>query len=358
MIKASRRRRRQGPARRLRTTRRRARASAPAATRRKASFGDDRVFIEKFIEEPRHIEIQVLGDAHGNVVYLRRARVLDPAPAPEGDRGGAVAVPRRRDAQGDGRAGGGARARRSNYQSAGTVEFVVGKRPQLLLPGDEHAAAGRASGDRDDHRPRPGRADDPRRRRREAAVRAGGRRSVNGWAIECRINAEDPFRNFLPSTGRLVQYHPPPEVARRGARRHRRLRRRRDLDVLRLDDRQARSRTARRRDQAIAPHARRAERVRHPRRLDEHRLPGGADAAPALRLRATSTPASSPRSIRKGFHAADVPHDDPALLICVAAAIHRRYMRARRAASPASCPATSTRSARTGGRDWAASCTR
>ena len=124
----------------------------------KASFGDDRVFVEKFIEEPRHIEIQVLGDAHGNVVSPGRARVLDPAPAPEGDRGGAVAVPRRRHAQGDGRAGGGARARRSNYQSAGTVEFVVDADRKLLLPRDEHAAAGRASGHRDGHRARPRRA--------------------------------------------------------------------------------------------------------------------------------------------------------------------------------------------------------
>ena len=89
-----RRRRRQGPARRVqrqggpRGLRRR------AATRRSASFGDDRVFIEKFVEEPRHIEIQVLGDAHGNVRLSQRARVLDPAPPPEGDRGGAVAVHR------------------------------------------------------------------------------------------------------------------------------------------------------------------------------------------------------------------------------------------------------------------------
>ena len=151
--------------------RRRARASTPAAPRRRRAFGDDRVFIEKFIEEPRHIEIQVLGDAHGNVVYLWRARVLDPAPPPEGDRGGALAVPRRRDAQRDGRAGG--RAGQGGRLPVGRHRRVHRRPgPQLLLPRDEHAAAGRAPGDRDDHRPRPGRADDPRRRRREAAVRA------------------------------------------------------------------------------------------------------------------------------------------------------------------------------------------
>ena len=76
------------------------------------SFGDDRVFIEKFVEQPRHIEIQVLGDAHGNVRLPQRARVLDPAPPPEGDRGGAVAVHQRSHAQGDGRAGGGSWPRR------------------------------------------------------------------------------------------------------------------------------------------------------------------------------------------------------------------------------------------------------
>ena len=77
------------------------------ATKREGlnSFGDDRVFIEKFIEDPRHIEIQVLGDQHGNILYLGRARMLDPAAPPEGGRGSAVAVRHARDAQGDGRAG-------------------------------------------------------------------------------------------------------------------------------------------------------------------------------------------------------------------------------------------------------------
>ena len=77
------------------------------ATKREGlnSFGDDRVFIEKFIEQPRHIEIQVLGDQHGNILYLERARMLDPAPPPEGGRGSAVALRHARNAQGDGRAG-------------------------------------------------------------------------------------------------------------------------------------------------------------------------------------------------------------------------------------------------------------
>ena len=138
----------------------------------RGGFGDDRVFIEKFVEEPRHIEIQVLGDAHGNVVYLwerecsiqrRHQKVIEEAPSPFLDEA-------TRHAMGEQAV---ALAKAVKYQSAGTVEFVVGAGPQLLLPRDEHAAAGRASGDRDDHRARSRRADDPRRGRREAAVRAG-----------------------------------------------------------------------------------------------------------------------------------------------------------------------------------------
>ena len=100
------RRRRQGHAHRLERRRGARGLRALASPRRRARFGDDRIFIEKFVTEPRHIEIQVLGDKHGNVALSRRARMLDPAAQPEGDRGGAVAVPRRRDAQGHGRAGG------------------------------------------------------------------------------------------------------------------------------------------------------------------------------------------------------------------------------------------------------------
>ena len=105
------RRRRQGAAHRLRTTSRSARKASRRPNEAKSRFGDDRVFIEKFVEQPRHIEIQVLGDAHGNVVYLwerecsiqrRHQKVIEEAPSP---------VPRRRDAPGDGRAGGRAGAR-------------------------------------------------------------------------------------------------------------------------------------------------------------------------------------------------------------------------------------------------------
>ena len=171
------------------------------------SFGDDRVFIEKFVEEPRHIEIQVLGDSQGHVIYLwerecsiqrRHQKVIEEAPSPfisEETRQamGAQAVQL---------------AKAVNYQSAGTVEFVVGKdqsfyflemntRLQVEHPVTEcitgldlvelmiRVAAGE---------PLPLQQADLKR---------------EGWAIECRINAEDPFRNFLPSTGRLVKYRPP-----------------------------------------------------------------------------------------------------------------------------------------------------
>jgi propionyl-CoA carboxylase alpha chain len=174
----------------------------------RASFGDDRVFIEKFIEGPRHIEIQVLGDAHGNVVYLnerecsiqrRHQKVIEEAPSP-------FISDATRRAMGEQAV---ALARAVKYQSAGTVEFVVGRdqsfyflemntRLQVEHPVTEcitgidlveqmiRVAAGEKL---------PFRQDDIGRR---------------GWAMECRINAEDPFRNFLPSTGRLVRYLPPP----------------------------------------------------------------------------------------------------------------------------------------------------
>ena len=180
-----------------------------------ASFGDDRVFIEKFIENPRHIEIQVLGDQHGNILYLgerecsiqrRHQKVVEEAP---------VAVRHAANAQGDGRAGGRAGAGGGLFFGGHGRADRLGQGPdrqELLLPGNEHAAAGRASGDRGGDRPRPGRADDPRRRRREAGVQAG-RRELNGWSVETRVYAEDPYRGFLPSTGRLVRYRPPTVIA-------------------------------------------------------------------------------------------------------------------------------------------------
>jgi len=174
------------------------------------SFGDDRVFIEKFVEEPRHIEIQVLGDAHGNVVYLwerecsiqrRHQKVIEEAPSP-------FISDQTRKAMGEQAV---ALAKAVNYQSAGTVEFVVGKDQSFYFLEMntrlqvEHPVTECITG-----------LDLVEQMIRVAAGEklTFGQTDLkrNGWAIECRINAEDPFRNFLPSTGRLVKYRPPAQT--------------------------------------------------------------------------------------------------------------------------------------------------
>ena len=176
----------------------------------RASFGDDRVFIEKFVEQPRHIEIQVLGDAHGNIVYLnerecsiqrRHQKVIEEAPSP-------FISDATRRAMGEQAV---ALARAVNYQSAGTVEFVVGhdQRFYFLEMNTrlqvEHPVTECITGlDLVEQMIRVA-AGEPL-----AFTQADVRR--DGWAIECRINAEDPLRNFLPSTGRLVRFEPPPQT--------------------------------------------------------------------------------------------------------------------------------------------------
>jgi propionyl-CoA carboxylase alpha chain len=177
----------------------------------KSSFGDDRMFIEKFIVNPRHIEIQVLGDKHGNVIYLgerecsiqrRNQKVIEEAPSPLLDEAtrkmmGEQAV---------------ALAKAVGYDSAGTVEFVAGQdksfyflemntRLQVEHPVTElitgidlveqmiRVAAG------------------------EKLTLAQKDVKLNGWAVESRVYAEDPYRNFLPSIGRLTRYRPPAETS-------------------------------------------------------------------------------------------------------------------------------------------------
>ncbi len=179
-----------------------------------ASFGDDRVFIEKFIESPRHIEIQVLGDKHGNILYLnerecsiqrRHQKVVEEAPSP-------FVSPEMRKAMGEQAV---ALARAVGYYSAGTVELIVSgadktgqgfyflemnTRLQVEHPVTEYitgldlveqmirvAYAEKLAFTQDDVK-------------------------INGWAVENLVYAEDPYRGFLPSTGRLVRYRPPAEV--------------------------------------------------------------------------------------------------------------------------------------------------
>ncbi|MHB1219325.1 MAG: acetyl-CoA carboxylase biotin carboxylase subunit [Alphaproteobacteria bacterium] len=178
-----------------------------ATSEAKSSFGDARVFIEKFVEEPRHIEIQVFADTHGNTVYLgerecsiqrRHQKVIEEAPSPFLDE-------KTRKAMGEQAV---TLAKAVNYASAGTVEFVVGKgrnfyflemntRLQVEHPVTElvtgldlvelmiRVAYGEKLGFT------------------QADVK------LNGWAMESRLYAEDPYRNFLPSTGRLVRYRQP-----------------------------------------------------------------------------------------------------------------------------------------------------
>jgi propionyl-CoA carboxylase alpha chain len=174
------------------------------------SFGDDRVFIEKFVEEPRHIEIQVLGDSHGNVIYLnerecsiqrRHQKVIEEAPSP-------FISDATRKAMGEQAV---QLAKAVKYQSAGTVEFVVGKDQSFYFLEMntrlqvEHPVTEAITG-----------LDLVEQMIRVAAgekltlTQADVKR--DGWAIECRINAEDPFRNFLPSTGRLVRFQTPKQT--------------------------------------------------------------------------------------------------------------------------------------------------
>ncbi len=180
-----------------------------AASEAKNSFGDDRVFIEKFITNPRHIEIQVLGDKHGNVIYLgerecsiqrRNQKVVEEAPSPLLDE------PTRK-AMGEQAV---ALAKAVNYDSAGTVEFVAGQdRSFFFLEMNtrlqvEHPVTELVTGvDLVEQMIRVAFG--------EKLKFAQSDVKLNGWAIEARIYAEDPTRNFLPSIGRLVKYHPPTE---------------------------------------------------------------------------------------------------------------------------------------------------
>ena len=183
---------------------------AACKTEAMASFGDDRIFIEKFVEGPRHIEIQILGDSHGNVVYLnerdcsiqrRHQKVIEEAPSPFID-------PVTRKAMGKQAV---ALAKAVNYQSAGTVEFVVGKDKSFYFLEMntrlqvEHPVTESITG-----------LDLVEQMIRIAAGEKLGFKQddvkLDGWSMECRINADDPFRNFLPSTGRLVKYRPPESI--------------------------------------------------------------------------------------------------------------------------------------------------
>jgi len=187
---------------------------ARARSEAKSSFGDDRVFIEKFITDPRHVEIQVLGDKHGNVIYLnerecsiqrRNQKVIEEAPSPLLD----AATRKKMGEQAV------ALAKAVGYDSAGTVEFVAGQDKSFFFLEMntrlqvEHPVTELVTG-----------IDLVEQMIRSAA---GEKLSIkqsdvkiNGWAVESRVYAEDPYRKFLPSTGRLTKYRPPAERSEGG----------------------------------------------------------------------------------------------------------------------------------------------
>ncbi|SFM41090.1 acetyl/propionyl/methylcrotonyl-CoA carboxylase subunit alpha [Variovorax sp. OV329] len=293
------------------------------------SFGDDRVFIEKFVEEPRHIEIQVLGDSQGNVIYLnerecsiqrRHQKVIEEAPSP-------FISDETRKAMGEQAV---ALAKAVKYQSAGTVEFVVGKdqsfyflemntRLQVEHPVTEcitgldlvelmiRVAAG------------------------EQLPLAQSDVKRNGWAIECRINAEDPFRNFLPSTGRLVKFQPPQTDMFAADTEH--------LNGVRVDTGVY--------DGGEIPmyyDSMIAKLIVHGKDR-QHAITKMREALNAFVIRGVSSNIpfqaallAHPKFVAgdfntgfiaenygKGFHAEDVPHSEPDFLLALAAFMHRRY---------------------------------
>ncbi len=288
-----------------------------ATNEAKSSFADDRVFIEKFIEHPRHIEIQVMADGHGNVVYLgerecsiqrRHQKVIEEAPSP-------LLTPEVRKAMGEQAC---ALAKAVNYKSAGTVEFIVsGKTSDFYFLEMntrlqvEHPVTEKITG-----------IDLV-----EIMIRvAAGEKlpfkqediKLNGWAIEARVYAEDPFRNFLPSIGRLVRYAPPPETS------HVRV----DTGVyeggeisMYYDPMIAKLITyGQSRDAAIV-HMREA--------LDQYYIRGLSHNIPFLAslmckekfVKGELTTGFIAEEYPDGLHAEDLPEDDPTVLIAVGASI-------------------------------------
>src|SRR5271170_2529108 len=185
---------------------------ARARSEAKSSFGDDRVFIEKFITDPRHVEIQILGDKHDNVIYLgerecsiqrRNQKVIEESPSPLLDA-------KTRTKMGEQAV---ALAKAVGYDSAGTVEFVAGQdRSFYFLEMNtrlqvEHPVTELVTGiDLVEQMIRVA-AGEPLTLKQSDI-------KLNGWAVESRVYAEDPYRNFAPSIGRLVRYRPPAEGVR------------------------------------------------------------------------------------------------------------------------------------------------
>jgi propionyl-CoA carboxylase alpha chain len=286
-----------------------------------SSFGDDRIFAEKFVQEPRHIEIQILADSHGNTIYLgerecsiqrRHQKVIEEAPSPFLDE-------KTRKAMGEQAV---ALAKAVNYKSAGTVEFIVDADKKFFFLEMntrlqvEHPVTEFITGqDLVEWMIRI--ADGEKLTLKQKDVK------LNGWAVETRVYAEDPFRNFMPSIGRLVRYKAPDET-----------------DNVRVDTGiEEGSEVSMYYDPMIA------KLVTYGKDRNEA-LAHMGEALDAYYIRGVSHNISflnaliaHPRFVSgnittnfiaeeypDGFHATDVPQDDPALAIVIAGAINTRLM--------------------------------
>ncbi len=287
------------------------------------SFGDDRVFIEKYVLEPRHIEIQVLGDSHGNYVYLnerdcsiqrRHQKVIEEAPSPFVDA-------EMRKAMGEQAV---ALARAVNYESAGTVEFVVSgatKEFYFLEMNTrlqvEHPVTELITGlDLVEQMIRVAYG--------EKLPISQAEVGINGWSMECRINAEDPFRGFLPSTGRLVKFQPPAEVDGQV---------RVDTgvydggEISMFYDSMIAKLIVHGKDRAEAISRMRDALNAFVIRGISSNIPFQAALMQHARFQSGIFDTGFiAKEYPKGFDASMVPHDDPALLTSVAVFVHRRYI--------------------------------
>jgi propionyl-CoA carboxylase alpha chain len=292
-----------------------------AASEAQASFGDSRVFAEKYIEEPRHIEIQVLADSHGNTLYLnerecsiqrRHQKVIEEAPSPFLDA-------KTRKAMGEQAV---ALARAVQYQSAGTVEFVVDqKRNFYFLEMNtrlqvEHPVTEVVTGlDLVELMIRVAAGEKLPMKQADVALK--------GWAMEARIYAEDPFRNFLPSIGRLVRCQPPAESdfvrVDTGVEEGSEVSMYYDPMIAKLIT------SGETRDQAIA---------RMADALDQYHIRGVAHnisflnaliQLPRFKEGRMSTNLIA-EEYPNGFHSADVPREEPALFAVMAAVLNRKFL--------------------------------
>jgi propionyl-CoA carboxylase alpha chain len=287
----------------------------------KSSFGDDRVFAEKFIEQPRHIEIQVLADSHGNTIFLgerecsiqrRHQKVIEEAPSPFLDE-------KTRKAMGEQAV---ALAKAVDYKSAGTVEFIVdAKKNFYFLEMNtrlqvEHPVTELITGqDLVEWMIKIAFGEKLTLKQKDV--------KLTGWAVETRVYAEDPFRNFMPSTGRLVRYQAPAET-----------------DNVRVDTGiEEGSEVSMFYDPMIAKLITygkdRNEALEHMAdALDEYHIRGVAHNISFLNaliahprfIAGELTTNFIAEEYPDGFFAGDVPQSDPALAIVMAASIYRKFM--------------------------------